>query len=157
MMRKALETVIWTAVVLLLFVPQQAWCADLKAGITAYESGDYDQAIGLINQYLQEKPRDEKGYYYLGNCHFQKGELDQAIEQYQRALDIKSKYWEAYYQLGRVYLEKEMILSARELEGRPILVGRDASWYILGKDACAVEVHFYAVIASQTGLEVPWS
>lgn len=108
MMKKALKTGIWATIVFLLVLPQQAWCADLKAGIKAYEGGDYDQAIGLINQYLQEKPRDEKGYYYLGNCYFEKGELDQAIEQYQRALDVKSKYWEAYLKLGRVYLRKEM-------------------------------------------------
>jgi len=91
MMNKALKSCLWAVIVFLLVFAQEAWCADLKAGIKAYESGDYDQAIQLINEYLKQKPRDEKAYFHLGNCYFKKGEWDPAIEQYQKALELKAK------------------------------------------------------------------
>ncbi len=108
MMKKAIKSCLWAVTISLLVFAQEAWCADLKAGIKAYENGNYDQAIQLINDYLKEKPRNQKGYYHLGNCYLKKGEWDTAIEQYQKALDLKSKYWEACSQLGFAYYKKGM-------------------------------------------------
>jgi len=114
MMKKASKYCLWIVIIFFLVFAQEAWCADLKAGIKAYESGEYNQAIQLINDYLKQKPRDEKAYFYLGNCYFKKGEWDEAIEQYQKALERKSGYWEAYSQLGYAYYKKGMYEEAEK-------------------------------------------
>ncbi|MFH1336222.1 MAG: tetratricopeptide repeat protein, partial [Candidatus Zixiibacteriota bacterium] len=94
---------------------QPAAGQNLNPGIKAFEDGNYDQAIQLIDQYLQQKPTDEKGYFYLGSCYFAKGDDDQAIEQYKKALGIKPKYWEAQNQLGLTYLKKGMLEEAEKV------------------------------------------
>ncbi|UCB51946.1 MAG: tetratricopeptide repeat protein [Candidatus Zixiibacteriota bacterium] len=114
MIKKAFGNCVWALIISLVAFAPNGWGADLKAGIEAYEEGDYDQAIQLLNAYIQEKPRDEKGYYHLGNCYLEKGELDAAIEEYQRAIDAKSKFWEAYAKLGYAYYKKEMYDQAEE-------------------------------------------
>lgn len=115
MMKKAFKNCVWVLIISLVVFAPDGWGADLKAGIKAYEEGDYDQAIQLLNAYIREKPRDEKGYYHLGNCYLEKGELDPAIEQYQEAIDAKSKFWEAYAKLGYVFYKKEMYDQAEEI------------------------------------------
>jgi tetratricopeptide (TPR) repeat protein len=113
-MKKAVTNSLCALVVSLVLFAPNGWGADLKAGIEAYETGDYDQAIRLLNAYIQEKPRDVKGYYHLGNCYLEKGDLDQAIEEYQRAIDTKSNFWETYAKLGYAYYKKEMYDQAEE-------------------------------------------
>lgn len=113
-MKKAVRNCLCALVVSLVLFAPSGWGADLKAGIEAYETGDYDQAIRLLNAYIQEKPRDAKGYYHLGNCYLENGDLDQAIAEYQRAIDAKSKFWEAYAKLGYAYYKKEMYDQAEE-------------------------------------------
>ncbi len=94
------------AVLLLVILPATAGCEDLKPAIKAYENGDYDQAIQLLNQYILQKPKDEEAYFYLGNVYLKKGVLDSAIIQYKKALDLKGKYWQALYQLGYAYYKQ---------------------------------------------------
>jgi tetratricopeptide (TPR) repeat protein len=108
MTKKILKCSLLGTILLLRVLAGSAGCQDLNASIQTYEKGDYDQAIQLIQQYLQQKPADEQAYYYLGNCYFKKGEWDQAIEQYKKALGVKPKYWEAQYQLGYAYFQKGM-------------------------------------------------
>jgi tetratricopeptide (TPR) repeat protein len=107
MMKKIITYILLAGFAFVLVSSQQSRCADLDDGIEAYENGEYDQAIELINQYIQEKPRDEKAYYFLGRCYFEMGDFDQAIEEYRKALNVSSKYWQAYYGLGQAFLEKD--------------------------------------------------
>lgn len=95
------------AILLLVVLPITAGCEDLKPAIKAYESGDYDQAIQLLNEYILQKPKDERAYFYLGNVYFKKEKLDSAIVQYEEALDLQRKYWQARYQLGLTYYKQE--------------------------------------------------
>jgi tetratricopeptide (TPR) repeat protein len=131
MMKRTLKSCAAVLTVFLLVCAASSWGADLKAGIEAYENGDYDGAIQLLSDYLKEKPRDEKGYYYLGNCHFEKGEWDQAIEQYQKALDLKSKYWEAHSKLGYAYHRKGMYDQAEEAARKGLDVKEKGELYNL--------------------------
>lgn len=106
MRKKNLKAFLGGTILFLLTLTMGVVGQDLNPGIKAYQNGDYDQAIQLIKQYLQQKPTDEQAYYYLGNCYFKKGEWDSSIEQYKKALGVKSKYWEAQYQLGYAYYKK---------------------------------------------------
>jgi protein O-GlcNAc transferase len=100
-----LRNLLW-AILLLAILPVTAGCEDLKPAIKAYDSGDYDQAIQLLNEYIAQKPKDEEAYLYLGNAYFEKEMLDSAILQYKKALDLKSKYWQALYRLGYAYYKQ---------------------------------------------------
>jgi tetratricopeptide (TPR) repeat protein len=93
-------------ILLLVILPATAGCQDLKPAIKAYESGDYDQAIQLLNQYILQKPNDQEAYFYLGNVYFKEGSLDSAIVQYKKALELNGKYWQALYQLGYAYYKQ---------------------------------------------------
>jgi len=112
---KTLKSYLLGTILFLWVLAGSAGCQDLNTGIQAYEKGDYDQAIQLIQQYLQQKPADEQAYYYLGNCYFKKAEWDQAIEQYKKALGVKPKYWEAQVQLGYAYYQKGMYDEAESI------------------------------------------
>jgi len=101
-------------ILLLVILPATAGCEDLKPAIKAYENGDYDQAIQLLNQYILQKPRDQEAYLHLGNVYLKKEMLDSAIIQYKKALDLKSKYWQALYQLGYVYYKQGRYDEAEE-------------------------------------------
>ena len=100
-----LRNILWT-ILLLVFLPVTAGCEDLKPAVKAYENGDYDQAIQLLNEYILQKPKDEEAYFHLGNAYFEKEILDSAIGQYEKALELKRKYWEASYQLGYAYYKQ---------------------------------------------------
>src|SRR4030065_2344353 len=76
----------------------------LKAGIEAYQKGDYDQAIYLLNQHLAQIPYDYDGNFYLGNAYFQKKDWKQALTAYLKAYQKKNKP-EVLYQLGLTYIE----------------------------------------------------
>lgn len=100
-----LKCFLWV-IFLLLILPTTSGCQDLKPALQAYEKGEYDQTIQLLNQYILQKPNDPEAYFYLGNVYVKKNMLDSAIVQYIKALDLKSKYWEAMYQLGYAYYKQ---------------------------------------------------
>lgn len=64
---------------------------NLKAGIEAYQRGDYDQAITLLKQYLAQSPDDYDGNFYLGNAYFQMQNFKEALLSYQKAYQKKSR------------------------------------------------------------------
>ena len=117
------------AILLLVILPVTAGCEDLKPAIKAYESGDYDQAIQLLNQYILQKPKDREAYLYLGNVYLNKELLDSAIVQYKKALDLKSKYWQALYQLGYVYYKQGRYDEAEETFQKGLEVKERGEFY----------------------------
>lgn len=108
-----LKRFLWVILVLLI-LPTTAGCQDLEPAIKAYEKGDYDQAVQLLNQYILQKPNDQDAYFYLGNVFLKKEMLDSAVVQYKKALDLKSKYWQALYQLGYAYYKQKRYDEAKE-------------------------------------------
>jgi tetratricopeptide (TPR) repeat protein len=117
------------AILLLVILPATAGCEDLKPAIRAYENGDYDQAIQLLNQYILQKPKDQEAYFYLGNVYFEKEMLDSAIVQYKKALDLKNKYWQALYQLGYVYYKQGRYDQAEETFQKGLEVKEKGEFY----------------------------
>jgi tetratricopeptide (TPR) repeat protein len=123
-----LKRFLW-AILLLVILSATAGCEDLKPAIKAYENGDYDQAIQLLNQYILQKPRDQEAYLHLGNVYLKKEMLDSAIIQYKKALDLKSKYWQALYQLGYVYYQQGRYDEAEETFQKGLEVKEKGEFY----------------------------
>ncbi|MFQ6032562.1 MAG: tetratricopeptide repeat protein, partial [Candidatus Zixiibacteriota bacterium] len=123
-----LRDFLWV-IVLLVILPTTAGCEDLKSAIVAYENGDYDQAIQLLNQYILQKPKDEEAYFYLGNVYFKKEMTDSAIAQYKKALELKGKYWQALYQLGLAYYKQKKYDEAKETFQKGLKVKERGEFY----------------------------
>ncbi len=71
-----------------------------------FKEQKYDEAISLMQQFLEQNPEAYQGYASIGDCYREKGDFDQAIENYNIVLE-KAKTDEA--------MGKEM--TARALAG----------------------------------------
>lgn len=75
----------------------------------------YDEALALLEQFLEQNPIVYQAHLSIGDCYREKGELDKAIEEYNRALEKAQKDKEmgketvakALAALGEIYLRKE--------------------------------------------------
>ena len=97
------------------FSPMIAGCQDLNSGIDAYNKGEYDKAIQVLQDYLKGNPQDVEAHHFLGNAYFKKGLLDEAQKEYEEALDQDSKHPLVIYQLGLVYIKKKEYEEAKEM------------------------------------------
>ena len=100
---------------LILFSPMIAGCQDLNSGMEAYEKGEYDKSIQILQEYLMNEPQNVEARYFLGNAFFKKGLLDQAQKEYEEALDRDSKHPLVIYQLGLVHIKKKEYEKAKEM------------------------------------------
>src|SRR5262249_5034087 len=53
-----------------------------EGGILAYNRGDYQEAIRLLEQRARMSPEDPNVYYYLGNCYVYSKQTDKAAHMY---------------------------------------------------------------------------
>jgi len=75
----------------------------------------YDEALALLEQFLEQNPIVYQTHLSIGDCYREKGEFDKAIEEYNRALEKAQKDEEmgketvakALAALGEIYLRKE--------------------------------------------------
>jgi len=75
----------------------------------------YDEAIALLEQFLEQNPEAYQAHLSIGDCYREKGDYDKAIEEYNRAMELASTDEEmgketsarALAALGEIYLRKE--------------------------------------------------
>jgi len=75
----------------------------------------YDEALALLEQFLEQNPIAYQAHLSIGDCYREKGEFDKAIEEYNRALEKAQNDEEmggetaakALAALGEIYLRKE--------------------------------------------------
>jgi len=75
----------------------------------------YDEAITLLEQFLEQNPNAYQTYLSIGDCYREKGEFDKAIEEYNRVLEMakiddlmgKEMAAKALAGIGECYLKKE--------------------------------------------------
>lgn len=79
---------------------------DFEKAVAVYNSGDYERAYLLMDDWLRVYDRDPQGYYYLGQIYeqFDGASLNLALENYQKALSLDPELAEAYLTRGRLYL-----------------------------------------------------
>jgi tetratricopeptide (TPR) repeat protein len=81
----------------------------------------YDEALALLEQFLEQNPIAYQAHLSIGDCYREKGEFDKAIEEYNRALEKAQNDEEmggetaakALASLGEIYLRKEDFESAQ--------------------------------------------
>jgi tetratricopeptide (TPR) repeat protein len=74
-----------------------------QAGVSYYESGEFEKAIEAYKHALKLKPDSQEFYYNLGMAYSSLGRYKEAIEAYNNAIRIKPDYAAAYYNLGHAH------------------------------------------------------
>ncbi len=64
-----------------------------KAGLKLAQANEWDKAIELFREGLQEKPKDHGAWYDLGLAYEITGRFDKALESYERAYSIKDQQY----------------------------------------------------------------
>lgn len=102
------------------FGTNKALLGDLKAGMDAYNAGNFNQAITVFEQYQQAAPQDPLApvaNYYQALALMQQGNVDQAIGLWQ-SLDLTNQSGlqeDANWYLALCYLQKNDVESASPL------------------------------------------
>ncbi|MBC6479947.1 MAG: tetratricopeptide repeat protein [Hormoscilla sp. GM7CHS1pb] len=91
-------------------------------GIIAYQTKEYDRAIGYFQQVISRKPDWPETYNNLGACFWEQGKIEQAIAAYKQAIAVKPDYFDAYDNLV-VALEKQ----GKRLEAIELLIRNGAA------------------------------
>ena len=75
-------------------------------GIFLTEVGQYDAALGILQEALAIIDYDPELWNYMGMAHWKKGELDKALEAFRKCLELDSNYPVAYNNIGSVFLSR---------------------------------------------------
>jgi len=81
-----------------------------------YQLKDFQQAIGLFNQALEDKPDDPVLLFYLGIAHLEEGETSLAVASFNKVVASEHGLKEpAKWYLGLAYLKMEEPRDARQI------------------------------------------
>lgn len=86
---------------------------EYKKAVKAIKKEDYEKAIGLLQQVIDDDPRDANAWNYMGYSLRKLEQFDKALLAYQKALDIKPKHKGALEYLGELYLQTDQPEKAR--------------------------------------------
>lgn len=107
------------------------------------ENGNYFEAIGVFEKFLQDNPNDSFGYYFLGRTYDEMENYQQAKENYLKSLNLSGEVWHrASFRsnnlVRQVCVEKEIGLADLEKTFMNI-----ASHGLLGREQFADNCHWW--------------
>ena len=79
--------------------------ATQQMALSAYQSGDYDQASKLFEQLTDEIPKDAELWFKLGNSYAREKRPQKAIEAYQNTLLREPDLAKGWYNMGIVQMQ----------------------------------------------------
>lgn len=65
-------------------------------------AGDFNEAIKLYNQALQQNPKSPDAYLGLGIAYKESGKYKDAYDATKKAISLRPTYYQAYYNLGMI-------------------------------------------------------
>lgn len=87
---------------------------EYAAAFEAFNSGDREGAIELLEEILDQAPDFASGHLLLARSHFELSAWEPAIESYQRVIELNPEVAIAYLDLGVAYAETEQIELAKQ-------------------------------------------
>ncbi|MCE5197938.1 MAG: tetratricopeptide repeat protein [Armatimonadota bacterium] len=72
-------------------------------GIQIFKDGDFDQAVGILEDASRQYPSSYEAFVYLGAAYAQQGRHNAAIGALKRASEIKPDSPRIHYNLGQAY------------------------------------------------------
>ncbi|MBN2433552.1 MAG: tetratricopeptide repeat protein, partial [Acidobacteria bacterium] len=94
-----------------------------QQGISAYKSGNYGNAIDLLQQALQLNPDLSDAYFYLGASYLEMRDFSKARQYFQKTIEKDSNHKMAYLNLGILSQESKNYDRAIECLNKVILLG----------------------------------
>jgi len=88
--------------------PDQTTISLYDQGVKASEAGDFQDALTLFQQALQEDPNNADTLNMLAHTQRKLGMLDEALSNYKKALELRPKFPEAREYLGETYIDAAM-------------------------------------------------
>lgn len=86
----------------------------LSSGRAYLESGEYEEAIGVLEAAAEEVSGDSDIYFLLGQAYNQSGELSKAVDAFQKVLELDPESAPAHHNLGVTYYQLQDLSSAVE-------------------------------------------
>ena len=102
---------------------------DFKYANLLVRQGQYEAAIPLYQNVLEEDPYRNNAWLYLGTCYEALEQYESAIEHYQKELDVDFDDFEVRYRVGRCLLKKGDFQEAVEVLNRATVNRRNADTY----------------------------
>jgi Tetratricopeptide repeat/Bacterial SH3 domain len=124
--------------------------SSFEKGNTAFEAGDYAEAVKAYEASIQEGVSGANVYFNLGNANLRAGEKGRAVLNYQRALALRPGHPEAIANLA--YVQRSLNLPAAPATAWSQFV----EW--MGVDAVAIvaAIGAWVVLAGLVALLGPW-
>jgi len=106
-----------TAIMLLFLGLSPAWSASLlERGEELFLQNKPQEAVSLLEAALQENPREEKIYLYLGTAYEQLGQREKAIQILKQGLNVASSRRDTmYYNIGLNYFNLGELQAAEDM------------------------------------------
>jgi tetratricopeptide (TPR) repeat protein len=73
--------------------------------VSAFQKGDWDTAIAVMQEVARLEPESADPYYYLGECYRFKGDPGSAVDAYQIAIQKDPEFGAAYVGLARARIQ----------------------------------------------------
>jgi len=106
----------------------------LRAGLEAFQVGDWDTAVSELELATKEEPDDAYAFSYLGAAYVQQGRQNLAIGAFKKAAQLDPKSARAHYNLAQA-CESAGVLTEAWFEYRRAL--ELDPWYGLARGALA--------------------
>lgn len=101
-----------------------------ESSLSLYNSGNTDQALANINQYLANEPNSEKGIYLRAFIYLEEGEKDKALADYTHLLKLNPNHTGALTNRALLLMEKEKYKDALKDLNRRVSLD-DSDWKAL--------------------------
>lgn len=106
----------------------------LRAGLEAFQVGDWDAAVRHLESATKDDPDDAYAFSFLGAAYAQQGRQNLAIEAFKRTVELDPDSARAHYNLAQA-CEAAGVLTEAWLEYRKAL--ELDPWYGLARGALA--------------------
>ncbi|MFO7867128.1 MAG: tetratricopeptide repeat protein [Candidatus Aminicenantes bacterium] len=110
-----------------------------KTGLDLYEEGEYEKALAVFEEFIEEQPDLYEARVNLGNCYIQLGEYDKAMKEFEFVLEkLKEEYADLegnktaaslYASLGEIHMDQGELDQAKEYFEKSINI--DPSSHVL--------------------------
>ncbi|MBD3183240.1 tetratricopeptide repeat protein [Candidatus Poribacteria bacterium] len=103
-----------SAMLIVLIISGCAYNTPYHQGRRALNMAEYDQAITLLNQALEESPDDARILTDLGTAYYKKEDFDKAVPYLEKAKSVDPMYGMSYFYLGLIYERQQEYQKALE-------------------------------------------
>ncbi|MBS4202800.1 tetratricopeptide repeat protein [Lederbergia citrea] len=103
-------------------------------GIEYLQQGNYEKAIQMFTEAIEENPTDAVAYVNFANVLISVGEPQRAEQFLKRAIEIDEKASAAYYSYGNLYFNQEKYDEAASMFEKALAIGPESNdlYYMLG-------------------------